>query len=816
MNPIDGRELAAVIGRGKGQVGKLPRAVITFPVQCPARMMPKRDRLAVPVADTNYETCEERLVLSASSLGQLVFEPLATVAAPAPQYGALLPDGGATRELTADLAYVKSRYGLTGAGQTVAIIDSGIAYDHVALGGGFGSGHRVVGGWDFTAENDADPYDDGPAGFHGTHVAGVLASTDATHPGIAPGVDLVALRVFDDQGVGRFEWLEAALQWVHEHRATFAHPITTINLSLGVNLQAGQAAPWEFLEDEFAQLHDDGIFIAVAAGNSFQQLESTELTYPASSQYVVPVASVAGNGQLSEFSQRSDRVLAASGERVTSTVPSHLFGGGPGPANDFAYAHGTSMATPYVAGASVLVREAMESVGYATIDQATIAEHLRSTSDPVFDIETQQTFQRINLRRAVDAILSDGGTSPAIIGSAGDDVFELQMGNRPRVSFGGHEMSLLSMHEVVIDASDGFDEITIYGSADDETLIARPDETTYTNGPWQVVLRGFESIEVQAGAGGHDVAHMYDSPGNDRYYGRPEYGQLTGVGFLYKAAGFDQVFAVAESGGADEAYLFDSSNNDRFYGRPQYAIMSGNGFYHRADGFSRVHAYATIGGSDHAELFDSTGNDRFHGRATSATLAGGGKQIRVDGFDRVEAYAVSGGIDTAHFYDSPGDDRFYFQPTFASMNGVGFFNYARGFHLVHAYSDYGRDTAVLYGSFRDDVFNSVGGRAELAAARSRAIVDRFESVKVFGEGGFDRAVFRNIGLGDTFYGNDTLATLTRMSQVRSPVREEIADFADVSLVDDLRLGDALHAEIEALDYVFRTADDDSLLDEFQP
>ena len=65
------------------------------------------------------------------------------------------------------LTQVRNDYGFVGAGQTVAVIDSGIAYDHYALGGGLGANYRVVGGWDF-AENDANPYDDGPAGAHGT------------------------------------------------------------------------------------------------------------------------------------------------------------------------------------------------------------------------------------------------------------------------------------------------------------------------------------------------------------------------------------------------------------------------------------------------------------------------------------------------------------------------------------------------------------------------------------------------------------------------------------------------------------------------
>ncbi len=85
-------------------------------------------------------------------------------------------------------------------------------------------GHRVVGGWDF-AENDALPYDDGPAGFHGTHVAGTIAGNADGMQGVAPEADLVALRVFDDYGRSSLDWIESALRWVSDHRHSFASPI---------------------------------------------------------------------------------------------------------------------------------------------------------------------------------------------------------------------------------------------------------------------------------------------------------------------------------------------------------------------------------------------------------------------------------------------------------------------------------------------------------------------------------------------------------------------------------------------------------------
>jgi hypothetical protein len=86
------------------------------------------------------------------------------------------------------LTAVRNDYGFVGTGQTVAVIDSGIAWNHTALGNGLGASYRVVGGWDF-AENDSNPYDDGSAGSHGTHVSGILGAdrTGTSDDGVAPG-----------------------------------------------------------------------------------------------------------------------------------------------------------------------------------------------------------------------------------------------------------------------------------------------------------------------------------------------------------------------------------------------------------------------------------------------------------------------------------------------------------------------------------------------------------------------------------------------------------------------------------------------------
>ncbi|HND50757.1 MAG TPA: S8 family serine peptidase [Pirellulaceae bacterium] len=308
------------------------------------------------------EYCEIRRVCA----GDVVFGPL-----PPPQLESPAPVVGlstAARDYWTGLDAVRANWSLDGRGQTVAVIDSGIAYEHTALGGGFGGGRKVVGGWDF-AENDADPHDDGPAGFHGTHVAGIIGSTDDDYPGVAPGAALVALRVFDDHGATQLTWIEQALRWVHAHRFDYASPITAVNLSVGTPRGVQGVPDWSTLEDELAQLRRDGIVVVVAAGNGGADEQLTQLSYPAASPSVLAAASLDPDGRLSQFSRRSSETIAAPGRDVMSTVPDFVLGAD-GKSDDFAPASGTSMAAPYVAAASVLVREALARAGVSdpTVD----------------------------------------------------------------------------------------------------------------------------------------------------------------------------------------------------------------------------------------------------------------------------------------------------------------------------------------------------------------------------------------------------------------------------------------------------------------
>ena len=354
----------------------------------------RRSRLA------RFEACEAREFLSATYGLRVPPAPLAGF----DDYGEVVSCSTPAHALTG-LDQVRAVYGLTGVGQTVAVIDTGIAYNHDALGGGFGPGYRVVGGWDF-ANDRAEPIDEGYYGSHGTHVAGIIGSSDTTYPGVAPEVDLVGLRVYADDGGCYWDRIEEALWWVHANRFAFENPITAVNMSIVSPHNLVATPDWASMEDALAQLEADGIFVAVAAGNAFQEFLEPGLTYPAVSSHVVAVGSVKDDGSLSDFSQRLDRMIAAPGNWIMSTVPDYA-GDGNGVDDDFAYSWGTSMASPYVAGASVLLRQAYTFATGGTLNQDQLYNVMYNTADTFYDSATQQYYRRLNLKAAVDSLMPD-------------------------------------------------------------------------------------------------------------------------------------------------------------------------------------------------------------------------------------------------------------------------------------------------------------------------------------------------------------------------------------------------------------------------
>ena len=671
----------------------------------------------------SIEQCEPRLALSASLAGDLMLE-LLDLDGQQDEFRDSSPD------LIEQAAELRTNQGLDGSGQTVAVIDSGVAWDHVALGGSYGPGYRVVGGWDF-AENDSNPYDDGPAGYHGTHVAGLLAGQMDGFAGVAPGADIVALRVFDDHGAGQLDWIEASLQWVIENQDTFESPITTINMSVGAALtEDNRIDAMAMLEDELQELRDRDILVFAAAGNLYESGAEYEETimYPASSPSVVSVASVDSTGQLSEFAQREADILAARGEQINSAVPDHVFGWD-GDVDDFALLSGTSMATPQVAATSMLIRQALIEEGVEPTAEA-ILERLQTASHTHLDAASGDTYQSIDLLAAVEQ--NSASPTQSYAGTTGSERVELDLRDGFQVRVGGE---IISMHPdgsdtpLRIDVGDGDDSLVILGSENSENLIARPPtigNTILSTGFFEIELVGFENISFEGG-GGPDRATLYDSATSDNLTSRPGEATLSGIGFQFDVTQVPRVYVHGVAGGTDTAFLYDSEMDDSLQVRPQFTSLSNEDSFQLAYGFERVYAYATAGGFDEAELFDSAGDDTMSISPGRSIIAGVGYQVSARGFDSTSGNAIAGGEDVARIYADQIDSRWHASGDMVQWTGQDdAVRIARGFEQTEVFEQMAPIPLSL---------NSVGSllsqtwiddpteRAEREADAARAIFD---------------------------------------------------------------------------------------------
>ncbi|GAC1700226.1 MAG: hypothetical protein NVS9B6_13530 [Candidatus Limnocylindrales bacterium] len=181
--------------------------------------------------------------------------------------------------------------GLTGAGIGVAILDSGVAA-HPDLAG------RVIASVDLTsASSFVSPTPLGDPGGHGTHVAGLIAGSGSSsaglYGGIAPGADIISVRVIDATGSTQLSTVLHGLQWILAYRSTYH--IRVANLSLGARARTGYQA--DLLASATEMLTFAGIVAVVAAGNGGD--DSSTITTPGTDPFVLTVGATDDHGTVS-------------------------------------------------------------------------------------------------------------------------------------------------------------------------------------------------------------------------------------------------------------------------------------------------------------------------------------------------------------------------------------------------------------------------------------------------------------------------------------------------------------------------------------
>lgn len=243
--------------------------------------------------------------------------------------------------------------GYTGQNILVAVVDSGVDYNHSDLSGNIWTNTREIAGngidddgngyiddrrgWDFI-NSDNDPMDDNS---HGTHVAGTIAGRNngVGVTGIAYNAKIMPVKVLSDSGSGSNKQVADGIRYAADNGAD------VINLSLGSDSDSAEVAA------AVRYAHSKGSFVVMAAGNS----SGLSPIYPAHHALLwgLAVGAVDSRRQIASFSNRAGsdanmRYIVAPGVEIYSSIPG----------NSYDFFNGTSMAAPHAAGVAALMLSA--------------------------------------------------------------------------------------------------------------------------------------------------------------------------------------------------------------------------------------------------------------------------------------------------------------------------------------------------------------------------------------------------------------------------------------------------------------------------
>ncbi|MBI5565884.1 MAG: S8 family serine peptidase [Chloroflexi bacterium] len=303
------------------------------------------------------------LTIDAAGLKALAADPLVS---------SIEEDVPVSPDLAQSVPLIKADYvhivGYSGEGQTVAVLDTGVAKTHPALSGkvvseacystnnaGQGASSLCPGGaTSSTASGSGVNCATTTTGCdHGTHVAGIVS-------GVAPNANLIAIQVFsrftntpgNTSCTGTSPCTKAftsdviaGLNRVYALRTTYS--IASVNMSLGGGQYTATCDSTEAARKAAIDLlRSANIASVIAAGNSDYR---NAMAAPACISTAISVGATTKTDQVASYSNlASFTTLLAPGSDIYAPVPG----------NNYDSKNGTSMAAPHVAGAVAILKQA--------------------------------------------------------------------------------------------------------------------------------------------------------------------------------------------------------------------------------------------------------------------------------------------------------------------------------------------------------------------------------------------------------------------------------------------------------------------------
>lgn len=393
-----------------------------------------------------------------------------------------------------------------GAGALVAVIDTGVDYNHPELSMNIWSNSREIAGngvdddgngfiddvrgWDFTTctkvgtfgcssskKPDNDPMD---GNGHGTHCSGIIAAAanGVGIVGVAPQAKIMPIKGLGDDGSGSLAELAAGVRYAVDNGADV------------ISASWGGAGDSSLLKEVFAYAKEKGVIAVAAAGNDNSPVAGF---VPAKLDTVISVASTDQNDEKSDFSNYSEipSYGPTSGIKVDVAAP----GGGSKPANDtlgkfyhvnilslrsantdmykeaqgytpgtffvsdkgttnnlYYRSRGTSMAAPFVSGLAALIvsKYQADHPGFERGDTAlrrALRSEVRSriifTTDPLAHEPTTADGRQIYIGSGrINAYKALSGAASPHVAITGDRVEE-RSGNRNNIPESGEEVNLI-------------------------------------------------------------------------------------------------------------------------------------------------------------------------------------------------------------------------------------------------------------------------------------------------------------------------------------------------------------------------------------